>query len=87
MLVYTNRTLMVDKIHLPKITPGNNGMFMPTVVIDGTIEGLWRREIRKDTVNFELSPFHKFSVNKLKLIYKAAKQHASYPGKELVIKN
>jgi hypothetical protein len=86
MLGYTNRTLMVDKMHLPKIIPGNNGMFMPTVVIDGRVEALWKREIRICTVSIELYPFGKLSINKLKHIDIAAKQYASYLGKELVVK-
>jgi hypothetical protein len=86
MLGYTNRTLMVDKMHLPKIIPGNNGMFMPTVVIDGRVEALWKREIKKHTVSIELYPFGKLSINKLKHIDIAAKQYASYLGKELVVK-
>jgi hypothetical protein len=86
MLGYTNRTLMVDRLHLPKIVPGNNGMFMPTVVIDGKVEGLWKKEIKKDKVSVEITPFVELSSNKLKRIARASEKYASYLGKELILK-
>lgn len=84
ILGYTNRTLAVNISHLPKLVPGNNGMFMPTIVIDGKVESLWKKEIKRDKVVINLTPFSKLSAHKLNRIRKAAEEYAVYLGKELI---
>ncbi|TDE12721.1 winged helix DNA-binding domain-containing protein [Dyadobacter psychrotolerans] len=85
MLGYTDRTLVVDHIHLPKIVPGNNGMFMPTIVINGKIEGLWRRTLTKEKILLALLPFTKFSKTTLNQIEIAAKKYSAYLGMDLSV--
>lgn len=85
MLGYTNRTLMVEKLHLPKVVPGNNGMFMPTVVVNGKVEALWKRAIKKDRVVIDLYPFNKLSNTTLKKVARVAQQYGNYLNKEVAI--
>jgi len=35
-----------------------NGIFQPIIVVNGQVEGLWRRTTVKDLVKIELNPFH-----------------------------
>ncbi len=78
ILGYTDRTLMVDKMHLPKLVPGNNGMFMPPVVINGKVEALWKRTIKKERVIISLFPFHKLSNSTLDKVVRAAQPYGKY---------
>jgi hypothetical protein len=85
MLGYTDRTLMVDKKEYPKIVPGNNGMFMPTIVINGKVEGLWKRTFKKDKVQINIIPFGKLSKENLHKIAIAAKRFGKYLGREIIL--
>ena len=85
MLGYTNRSLMVDKEFLPRIVPGNNGMFMPTIVIDGIAQGIWKRSFKKDKVMIELFPFEKLTRSQLEQINSAAKRYGKYVQKEPLV--
>lgn len=85
MLGYTNRTLMVPPAYIAKIVPGNNGMFMPTIVVNGEVKGLWRRTLKKDKVHIELLPFNKLAKGILDKITVSAKRYARYLGKELAM--
>jgi len=57
MLGYQNRGAALDAEHAPSIVPGNNGMFMSTIVANGRIVGLWKRTSRAKRVDIALEPF------------------------------
>ena len=57
MLGYQNRGAALDDEHAASIVPGNNGMFMPTIVANGRIAGLWKRTVRAKRVDVALEPF------------------------------
>jgi hypothetical protein len=84
MLGYTQRTLMVPEQHLPKIVPGGNGMFMPTLVIDGKVVGLWKRTFQRNGVKVQLFPFGTLNkVNQAKVDH-AIRLYGVYLGKEVL---
>ncbi len=82
MLGYTNRSLMVDLEHMPKIVPGNNGMFMPTIVVNGKVEGLWKRTLKKDKVIIDVIPFDNFGTKTMEQIETAVLKYGKYIGRE-----
>ncbi len=57
LLGYTDRGAVLDPRHAPKIIPGNNGVFMPTLVLDGQVVGTWKRAARKKAFTITLQPF------------------------------
>jgi len=83
MLGYTDRRLIMDPKHLPRIVPGNNGMFMSTIVINGRVEGIWKRTITKNKIAVELSPFQA-NANFDKKTKRALDNYAAFWGKENV---
>jgi hypothetical protein len=85
MLGYTDRSLILDVAHSPKIVPGNNGMFMPTIVINGKVEGTWKRVLKKDTVQIEILPFGKLSLTKKKSIETEAKKFGKYLSRNVTV--
>lgn len=57
MLGYKDRSAVLAAEHAQFIVPGNNGVFLPTIVVAGFISGAWKRTLRKIRVEIELQPF------------------------------
>ncbi|WMT43177.1 winged helix DNA-binding domain-containing protein [Paenibacillus sp. D2_2] len=53
LLGYKDRSAVLRAEYAPRIIPGNNGMFMPTIVIDGQIAGIWKRSIKSKGIDIE----------------------------------
>jgi len=68
ILGYKDRTILAPVHHLTRIVPGNNGMFLPTIVINGRVRGIWKREIKKDRVIVTFDPFSTLTKVELKLL-------------------
>lgn len=56
-LGYTDRSAILAAEHAPKTVPGGNGMFKPTIVLDGQVVGTWQRSAKKSQPEPLLSPF------------------------------
>ncbi|KQS24876.1 winged helix DNA-binding domain-containing protein [Dyadobacter sp. Leaf189] len=83
MLGYTDRSVILEEANWGKIIPGNNGMFMPTIVIDGKVEGIWKRTLKKDSVQLDMYPFKKISQTKKRLLEGCAREYGKYLAKNL----
>jgi hypothetical protein len=57
LLGYTDRSACLDPAFFERIVPGRNGVFRPMVVLDGRIEGSWRREVKGKTVTVAATLF------------------------------
>ncbi|WP_372594916.1 winged helix DNA-binding domain-containing protein [Actinotalea sp.] len=53
ILGYADRTATVPPEHSERIVPGGNGVFRPTVLVDGIVVGTWRRT----RTGVEVEPF------------------------------
>lgn len=60
LISYKDRTATIIKEHQGKAF-SNNGIFWPTIVVNGQVAGLWKREIKKDTLIIEAGFFDKKS--------------------------
>lgn len=56
-LGYADRTAIIDEEYLPRVVPGNNGVFQPLVVHKGRVAGTWKREVRGRELSVTLLPF------------------------------
>jgi hypothetical protein len=65
---------------MPKIVPGGNGMFSSTIVIDGKIEGTWKRVTKKHEIIVELAPFIELSDAQKRDIETAVTSYGRYMG-------
>lgn len=61
MLGYKDRLPSLAAEHTYKIVPGGNGMFLPTIVVDGKVIGTWKRRVRTRDSELRLTPFASFS--------------------------
>ena len=57
LLGYADRSAALAPEHAQAIVPGGNGMFKPTVVVDGVVAGTWSRRLTAGRVTVEVQPF------------------------------
>lgn len=57
LLGYKDRDAVLDPRHAQKVCPGKNGVFFPTMVIDGRVVGVWKRSLKKGQVVIDPQPF------------------------------
>jgi len=57
LLGYQNRSAALPPQRAAAVVPGNNGVFKPTIVVDGQVVGTWKRVNRARGVQIEMAPF------------------------------
>jgi hypothetical protein len=57
VLGYKERSAVLAPEHFGRVVPGGNGVFMPTIVVDGQVRGTWRRTARRKETAVESLPF------------------------------
>lgn len=63
---YKDRSELIEKTHYSKVMT-KNGIFSPTIMLDGKIIGSWKKTVQKNKPKIELSIFEKTSSKILKL--------------------
>ncbi len=74
VLGYRDRTTILAPEFADRIVPGNNGMFRPTVVLDGRVVGTWQWTGRGAKRTVTATPFTTFSTKVERLIHDRAAQ-------------
>lgn len=82
---YRGRDAIIEPRHAPKLVPVNNGLFQPTLVIDGRVRGVWRRELERDRVNVTIVPFAPLRPAERKHSAAAADRYAAFLGRTLTL--
>jgi hypothetical protein len=57
LLGYKDRSAVLRAEYARKIVPGNNGVFMPTIIIEGQVAGTWKRTIKNKGIDIEFNLF------------------------------
>jgi len=78
VLGYKDRSAILDGTHSGRIVPGGNGVFRPTVLIDGRIAGTWKRVVKRNTTVVEATPFTRFTAAEKRSIETAAEQYLEF---------
>jgi hypothetical protein len=76
-LGYKDRNLILVPHHQPKVVPGNNGMFLATIVSNGHIVGTWRKKIKGSSVETENQLFDTIKLPP-QLLTEAAERYRSF---------
>lgn len=87
MLGYKDRSAALPAEHSDRIVPGNNGMFLSTVVINGQIVGTWKRQVRTKSQTITIVPFKQLTATQLRSIRPAVKRYQDYSGVETLLLN
>ena len=84
VLGYQDRSAVLAPEHARSIVPGNNGMFMATIVSPaGEVLGTWRRKSGKGGISVVAEPFTPLSVASASAFEAAARGYAAFLGVEL----
>ena len=78
LLGYKDRSAQLASAHSELIFPGGNGVFRPTVIVDGQVVGTWKRVAKKGAVTVEATPFGKFTAAQKHAIDAAAKRYLAF---------
>ncbi|MBS1533139.1 MAG: AlkZ family DNA glycosylase [Bacteroidetes bacterium] len=76
---YKDRSSSIDAKHIDKADPRGT-LFNNTVIVNGRIAGIWKRELKKDTVTVQVTPFKPFSKAAGSALMSAAKRYAKFLG-------
>lgn len=80
LLGYTDRSASLAPEHAPRIVPGNNGLFLPTMVKGGRIIGTWKRVLKKNAVNLTAEPFQHLTPADQKAFAAQARRYGEFIG-------
>ncbi len=88
---YKDRSAIFNAKNLIAPIRGNSPVFNRMIIVDGKIEGTWRRTIKGDTVAVEIFPFTSLSKAKHRAVMNAVKRYHSFmeesikrkPGKKI----
>jgi hypothetical protein len=85
LLGYRDRSAVLDPAHAQRICPGGNGMFNPTIVIDGVVTGTWKRTFKGGAVVIEATPFRPFTAAENETLSAAADRYGRFLGLPVVL--
>jgi hypothetical protein len=80
LLGYRDRGAVLDPLHSEKIVPGGNGVFQPTVVINGRVAGTWKRTLKKNAVVITAKLFKPLKKTEQNAFAAAAERYARFIG-------
>ena len=80
VLGYRDRDAVVPPRFASRICPGGNGVFMPTIMVDGRAVGTWRRATRAKRVELTAIPFTRLTRAAAEGFREAAAAHGRFLG-------
>jgi hypothetical protein len=80
VLGYADRSATLPDKYAAATVPGNNGIFQPTVVLDGRVVGIWRRRRTASGVTVTPVPFERLSARDRSALGAAAERYAAFVG-------
>jgi hypothetical protein len=79
ILGYKDRSAVLEPETAPLIVPGNNGVFLPMIVVGGQVVGTWKRTFKKKGIEIVIHPFGALG-NAEEAVFQAAEKYASFIG-------
>ena len=80
LLGYKDRNAVLDAAYAEEVCPGGNGVFAPTIVIDGRVVGTWKRTIKKAAIEIVATPFTALNKSERHAFNEAAERYAAFMG-------
>ncbi len=78
LLGYRDRSAVLDAQYAQQVCPGGNGVFQPTIVIEGRVVGTWKRVFKKGAAQLTPLPFTPFSAAQLEAFAAAAQPFGQF---------
>jgi len=80
IIAYKERTAALDAANVKEVMGAGNALFNSTIVINGRVEGTWKRTIRKDHVLIKTTLFRKLNNSHQDALTVAKKRFAKFLG-------
>jgi hypothetical protein len=80
LLGYKDRSAVLEARHANKIVPGSNGVFLPTIILQGRVAGTWKRTVKKKTVVLTVSSFKPLKQAEKQAVAAAADRYGQFLG-------
>ena len=84
LLGYQDRGAALAPEHFELIVPGKNGLFLPTIVVDGEVVGTWRRTLTTKGVAVEPQPFAPLTSGQARAFDAAIADYAAFLERPLL---
>jgi hypothetical protein len=84
LLGYQDRGAALAPEHAEVIVPGKNGLFLPTIVVDGEVVGTWRRTLSAKGVTVDAQPFAALSAAQRRGFDVAIARYAAFVARPLL---
>lgn len=78
LMGYKDRTAMLDPLHAGKVVGTGNGLYSPVIVVNGVVEGTWRRTIKKNEVVVEIFTFGRMRTSQNKMLHEAIDRYGKF---------
>jgi hypothetical protein len=85
LLGYKDRSAVLDPQYAERVCPGKNGVFMPTIVSNGRIVGLWKKAVKKETLIMTAQPFTTLSDAEWSGFAAAAERYSQFLGLSMMV--
>ncbi len=85
VIAYRDRSALLEK-HLSKQVISLNGIFYPVIVVNGKVEGLWKRTIQKDKIIVRINPFQPFNDDIKERVAASAAEFGKFTGKVVEVR-
>jgi len=85
VISYKDRTESINRKYLAVILKQRNAVFTNAILINGKIEGLWERSIRKNSVFVTTKSFSPISKARQKLVIRAVNRYSKFLAKALEV--
>jgi hypothetical protein len=86
LLGYQDRSASLAAEHAPLTVPGNNGMFLSTIVDGGQVVGLWRRKKVSAGMEIKAEPFAAMPKRAVAQFSRAAHDYGAYLGTPVTVR-
>lgn len=78
LLGYKDRGLVLPPGRFDDIVPGGNGVFRPTIVVDGVVRGTWRRTVKPKAVTVDIELFEPLPATRVAALERSFAAYARY---------
>jgi hypothetical protein len=83
-VAYKDRSAVLNPL-CAKLANSGNGIFFPTIVVDGQVVGTWKRALKKGAVVITPSPFAKLNGAATRAFAAAASRYGEFLGASVVL--
>lgn len=83
-VAYKDRSAVLDPKYTKQANSGN-GIFYPTIVVDGKVVGTWKRTLKKDRVVVTPSPFAKLKRAETRAFAEPVSRYGEFLGASVVL--